>query len=193
MSTALAGQFQDHYSVLGISPSADSETIQRAYSDLAVKYHPSNPATGDSDKFLAVNAAYEVLADPAARQIFDSLRNGPQKEAPPGFSGAEFFQALAAETLRRQCILCLLYDRRRQKPATPSLSIRQIESLMTATSEQIQFSVWYLKQKSWIASDDKSNLYITVQGMEHLEANLPKAADILPLLKPSHGDGQAVS
>jgi hypothetical protein len=63
--------------------------------------------------------------------------------------------------------------------------MRQLESLMTASSDQIQFSVWYLKQKSWIASDDKSNLYITVQGMEYLETNLPKAGDILPLLAPS--------
>jgi curved DNA-binding protein CbpA len=185
MSATLAGKFQDHYLVLGVSPSADSETIQKAYAALAAKYHPNNPATGDREKFAAVNAAYEVLADPAARQIFDSLRSGPQKEAPPNFSGAEFFQALAEETLRRQCILCLLYDRRRQKPATPSLSMRQLESLMTASSDQIQFSVWYLKQKSWIASDDKSNLYITVQGMEYLETNLPKAGDILPLLAPS--------
>jgi curved DNA-binding protein CbpA len=183
MSAPLAGKFQDHYHVLGIEPNATSDTIQRVYTQLAAKYHPSNNQTGDAGKFAAVNSAYEVLADPAARQTFDSLRSGPRKEAPPQFSGMEFFHALADETLRRLCLLCVLYDRRRAKPATPSLSVRGVEGIVAATSEEIQFSVWYLKQKGLVASDDKSNIYITVQGMEYLESNMPEPDAILPLVK----------
>ena len=57
-------KFQDHYDVLGIDPKSDSETLQNAYAELAQKYHPNNPDTGDQEAFDAVNAAYEVLSDP---------------------------------------------------------------------------------------------------------------------------------
>ena len=42
MSAPVSGNFQDHYSLLGIEPSADAETIQAAYARLAEKYHPNN-------------------------------------------------------------------------------------------------------------------------------------------------------
>jgi curved DNA-binding protein CbpA len=183
MSSSPAGKFQDHYLVLGVEASADSETIQRAYTKLAARYHTHSKDTADPDKFQAVTQAYEVLSDPAARATFDSVRSGPAKEPPPQFSGAEFFTALAGEMARRQCILCLLYDRRRTRPLTPSLSARTIESMMKATQEEIQFSLWYLKQRGLAVSDDKSNVQISVQGMEHLERELPAPDSILSLLK----------
>ena len=183
MSAPLAGKFQDHYHVLGVEPSADSDTIQREYVKLAGRFHPKNKDTGDAEKFDAVNQAYEVLADPVARQAFDELRAGPKKEAAPQFSGAEFFTAISNENLRRQSLLCMLYDRRQKKPATPGLSMRQIENMIQISQEELQFSVWYLKQRGYIISDDKSNLTITVQGMEHLEQNLPPADAVLGMVK----------
>lgn len=182
MSAPLAGKFQDHYAVLGIEPAAASDAVQAAYSKLAAKHNPRGD-TPDEEKFKAVNQAYEVLSDPGARQAFDELRGGPKQEAPPKFSGPEFFEAISGELTRRQCLLCMLYDRRRLKPATPGLSLRQIESMMQITHEELQFSIWYLKQRGYVASDDKSNVTITVQGMEHLEQNLPSADGILALVK----------
>jgi curved DNA-binding protein len=183
MSAPVAGKFQDHYHVLGVEPGADSETIQKAYSKLAARFHPNNKDTGDPEKFKAVNQAYEVLADPGARQAFDELRGGPKQEAAPKFSGAQFFDVIAGETIRRQSLLCVLYDRRQKKPATPGLSMRQIESMIKISQEELQFSIWYLKQRSYVASDDKSNLTITVQGMEHLEQNLPSPDAILSMVR----------
>jgi curved DNA-binding protein CbpA len=191
MSAPPAQNFQDHYFVLGIQPDADSESIHRAYSQLASRYHARNAETADEAKFKAVTLAYEVLSDPASRVAFDALRSGPAVEAPPQFSGLEFFSAVSGEVMRRHCILCLLYDRRRKKPATPGLSPRQIETMVAASVEELQFSIWYLKQKGWALSDDKSNLQISVQGMEHLESHFPDAASILALLKASGSNGTA--
>lgn len=183
MSAPVAGKFQDHYQVLGVEPSADSETIHRAYNALATKYHPRNAETADKEKYDAVTLAYEVLSDLATRQVFDSVRSGPEKEPPPQFDGTQFFATLVKEQLRRQCLLCLLYDRRRQKPSTPGLALRQVESMMVITADELQFATWYLKQTGLISSDDKSNLMITVRGMDYLEEKQPEAQPILALLR----------
>lgn len=83
----------DYYKALGISAQADEKEIKAAYRKLAKKYHPDavrdNPAL--KDKMYEIQAAYEVLGDPAGRQKYDEQRrmtkskkarpeeNGPQR------------------------------------------------------------------------------------------------------------------
>lgn len=183
MSTPLAGKFQDHYAVLGIDPKADSDTIHRAYSALAAKYHPKNTSSGDKEKFAAVTLAYEVLADPAARKTFDSIRTGPEQEGPPRFRGEAFFESVSQEANRRFALLCVLYDRRQQRPFAPSLAMRQLEAMLTPGADELTLTIWFLKQRGLIKSDDKSSLQITVEGMEYLEKNLPAYSSVKPFLK----------
>jgi len=82
-------------------------------------------------------------------------------------------------------VLCVLYDRRLNKPSTPSLSMRHLELIVEATAVQIGSALWYLKQRGWAASDDKSSLQITVDGIEYLENNRPLPEDVMPLIKPA--------
>ena len=183
MSAPLAGKFQDHYKVLDVEPKSTLDTIHQAYGKLAEKYHPRNPATGDQSKFDAINQAYEVLCDPALRSEFDKLKGLGDDKAEFKFSGLEFFAALGHETALRTALLCILYDRRRQKPFTPGVSMRQVENMLACTSEGLNFALWYLKQRNMVASDDKSNLQITVDGMDHLETNRPQPEVVMPLVK----------
>ncbi len=182
MSAPLAGKFQDHYEVLGIEPSSSSEVVQSAYAKLAKKYHPSNADTGDKEKFEAVNLAYEVLSDPVLRQSFDKIK-GVGEEAGPRFSGLDFFEALGREALMRMALLCALYDRRRTKPHTPSLSVRHIEGMLDVTSEELASALWYLKQRNLVRADDKSSLHITVDGMDFLETHKPSPETVMPFFK----------
>jgi hypothetical protein len=55
----------DHYEFLQISPNAQPETIQRVYRFLAARFHPDNAHTGDPEKFLLLNQAFEVLSIPS--------------------------------------------------------------------------------------------------------------------------------
>ena len=185
MSAPLAGKFQDHYALLGVDPRCAPEAIQIAYDRMAQKYNPENAQTGDQDKFEAVKLAYEVLSDPMLRGEFDKVKGVEQDESNLLFSGYEFFEALGRQTGLRAALLCILYDRRRKKPLKPALSIRQVESVLTTTNDELVFSLFYLKQRGLVQSDDKSNLQITVDGMERLEGDHPAPEDVFPFLKGS--------
>ena len=184
MSAPLAGKFQDHYEVLGVDSKTDPETIQIVYGALAQKYHPSNAETGNEETFAAINLAYEVLSDAAMRKEFDRVKGVGTEESIPQFSGLDFFVALGREACVRSAILCVLYDRRRSNPARPCLSMRNLEAMLGGTSEELLFALWYLKQRRLAASDDKSSLQITVEGMDFLENNRPSPEIVMPLIKP---------
>lgn len=75
---------EDLYKVLGIKRGAGDEEIQRAYRDMARKFHPDlNPNDRKAkEKFQAVQRAYEVLSDPQKRETYD--RFGSVDGPPPG-------------------------------------------------------------------------------------------------------------
>ncbi len=64
---------RDYYEVLGLERNASGEDVKRAYRRLAMKYHPDrNPGDAEAEsKFKEAAAAYEVLADPQKRQVYD--------------------------------------------------------------------------------------------------------------------------
>ena len=171
MSAPAAGKFQDHYEVLGVEHKAGTDAIQLAYARLAEKFHPITGATPDKEKFEAIGLAFEVLSDPDLRRDFDKLK-GIGGEEKPKFSGRPFFEAYGRDVNLRIALLCVLYDRRRNKPFTPALSMRHIEAIVAATSEELNFALWYLKQRDLVSQDDKSSLQITTEGMDFLQKNL---------------------
>ena len=61
--------------------------------------------------------------------------------------------------------------------------MRRIENMLETMPEGLSFALWYLKQRSLVASDDKSNLMISVEGMDYLETNPPTPETVMPLFK----------
>ena len=74
-----------HYDTLKVSRDAPIEVIQAAYRSLARKYHPDHASrTADSEAAMkAINAAYEILGDPARRAAYDRelARHAPTPRA----------------------------------------------------------------------------------------------------------------
>ena len=183
MSAPAAGKFQDHYAVLDIDPKSDSDAIQASYAKLAQRYQPKSP-TADPEKFEAVNLAYEVLSDAELRSGFDKVKGVGQDQSAPKFTGPEFFELLGRESLLRIALLSVLYDRRRSKPMTPSLSMRHLEGILEATPDELTSALWYLKQRALVRSDDKSSLHITVDGMDFVENKKPTPDEVMRFIKP---------
>jgi molecular chaperone DnaJ len=61
---------KNYYLILRLAPDATTDQIQSAYRRRALELHPDLSGYG-SDQFLELQEAYDVLSDPARREIYD--------------------------------------------------------------------------------------------------------------------------
>jgi curved DNA-binding protein len=86
-------EYKDYYKIMGVSKSATTEEIKKAFRKLAVKYHPDKNA-GDKkaeEKFKEVAEANEVLSDPVKRKKYDELGENWKEYEQQQAAGGQYY------------------------------------------------------------------------------------------------------
>ena len=80
---------EDHYAALGLASSATLADVKKAFRTQASIYHPDKNVAANAvhvakaaERFRAVQAAYEVLSDPARREAYDDNRRRNLLDSP---------------------------------------------------------------------------------------------------------------
>ena len=66
---------KDYYKILGLYEEASQEEIHARWAELTRKIHPDRLKAGTDEKIREINAAYQVLKDPATRAAYDFDRD----------------------------------------------------------------------------------------------------------------------
>jgi curved DNA-binding protein CbpA len=73
---------KDYYKILGISSTATTDEIKKAYHKLALTYHPDRNLRNikaAEEKFKTINEAYEILSDKEKRFLYDNPERKKEK------------------------------------------------------------------------------------------------------------------
>jgi len=158
-------RFVDHYEILQVSRNADAETIERVFRLLAKRYHPDNTSTGDSERFVALSEAHRVLSDPHERARYDA-----HYESGKSSQWSLFFEAplggVDEDQRIQQWILSVLYQTRRRSSSDPGVGIYELENYLEMAEGQLDYHLWYLKEKGWLMRTPSGAWAITVDGID---------------------------
>lgn len=178
--------FTDYYELLEISPRANLETIERIFRYFAMRYHPDNQDTGDEVRFSELVEAHNTLKDPVKRAQYDieykehlNIRLDLAQEA-SNSKGIERDSDIQAK------LLSLLYAKRRQDVNNPGIGDVEIERLLDCPREHLEFHLWYLKAKGWIARIENGTIAITIEGIDRANSEYPRKAAVTRLLDHAH-------
>lgn len=189
--------FVNLYEIFEIDPDATPESIERRFRQLARRYHPDNQATGDRAMFDAVIEANETLKDaerraqyherfghhfpprsPSSAENHGRAKPSEPDEDPPQDELLNEI-GIARDLSIQNNILALLYQRRRRFIFEPGIGNAELERLTGCPHEHLEFHIWYLKEKGWIATGENGLLAITVSGVDRAAAIYQESANRL--------------
>lgn len=157
--------FIDYYEILQVSPHADPETIERVFRLLAKRYHPDNIQTGDPARFSMITEAFRTVSNPEKRAAYDATYDSGRKEQLSLFFKVPTGEIDGDRSIQAR-LLSILYTARRQDPSDPGIGIFELERFLEITEAQIEFHLWYLKEKKWIQRTESGKYEITVDGVD---------------------------
>ena len=119
--------FIDYYEILEISPNANSETIERVFRYLAMRYHPDNRDSGDPSRFSEIVEAHNVLRDPVSRAQYDIQHKDHSGFRTKLAEEAGDTKGIEWDALIQDKLLSLLYVKRRQNINDPGIGDYELE------------------------------------------------------------------
>lgn len=102
-----------YYELLGIEPDATPEQIKKAYRKKALQLHPDKRGNTPEaqEEFTRMKQAYDVLADPQKREVYDQAGEDGVKimenfgQMSPEEMMTAFFRSLGAFGMKGKCLL----------------------------------------------------------------------------------------
>jgi curved DNA-binding protein CbpA len=158
--------FIDYYEVLEVSPNANSETLERVFRYFAMRYHPDNQETGDEARFSEIVEAHNTLKDPVKRAQYDIQYRDHAALSREWTVEASNTKGIQREVVIQAKLLSLLYVKRRQDVTDPGIGDVELERLSGCPREHLEFHIWYMKAKGWIARIENGTIAITVEGVD---------------------------
>src|SRR6185295_7496753 len=73
------------------------------------------------------------------------------------------------EHVIRLTVLEILYMQRLTESNAPGIFLLDLEQLLGAAREHVEFTLWYLQQKQLVQRTENSRLAITAAGVDYLE------------------------
>jgi curved DNA-binding protein CbpA len=179
--------FIDYYEILEISPNANSGTLGRMFRYLAQRYHPDNQETGDRLRFDLILEAHNTLKDPDKRAQYDA-----QYEENIGIRAKSADETSDSKVIERDVeiqdrLLSTFYIKRRQNIRDPGVPEFELERLFDCPIEHLEFHLWYLREKGWIARLENGMFAITIEGIDHVNSEHHRKAATRLLMDRNHG------
>lgn len=186
-------QFVDYYEFLMVSPSADRAMIEWAVRLMLTRYGKKNGDHADPAKYELVKEAYRTLADPKRRELYDNLRKdhvGPEPgpvEMPAGamVPARAKDQKVTIESIKveqtakisdvrlqrklREGVMASLYDIVVTRPRNPELGRAEIARAMGARIDEIEFTLWFVRELGLMKTTNQGLYAITAKGVEWVE------------------------
>jgi curved DNA-binding protein len=158
--------FVDYYEALQVHVNADQETIERVYRLLAKRYHPDRGGGADGAAFDVLTKAYRTLSDPVKRAEYDARYQAAKACQARILARPAATQTAEEDRRIYQGILSILYLARRRDASKPGVGIVALEKMVGLSEKEMEFHIWYLKEKGWIQRLDTGGFAITVKGVE---------------------------
>ncbi len=87
-------------------------------------------------------------------------------------------------------MLGLLYVKIRQDMSNPGMGLYELTQLLDRPREQMEFHLWYLKEKGWIRRTEDGLLAITADGVDKVHEDRKRSA---PVRRITDQSGQSVT
>jgi hypothetical protein len=187
-------QLPDYYEVLMISPQADRPMIEWAVRLMLSRYGKKDGQEAQPEQLLLIKEAYRTLADPKRRAAYDKQQREaqPPSKAPAGVSaepqlmpvqsaGGRLTSSDIRTTLTatrtdvrfqqklRQGVLSALYDVFITEPRNPELGRAEMARAIGARNDDLDFTIWYLREQALIRTTNQGLYTITSKGVEFAE------------------------
>lgn len=182
-----ANSFVDYYKIMGLKPDVSLDELGRKFHRLAKRYHPDNPQTGNRERFDQLVEAHNMLKDSGKRAQYDILYKqivgSLQSYATEGNGNGS--DTVGQDVDIQSRLLAVFYNRRRHSIREPGVPEIELERIFGCKIENLEFHLWYLKAKRWIERLENGMFSITVEGIDHVNAEHHRKSTTMLLMDRS--------